>query len=1028
MTKSIVTMMAALAATAVFAGDSAPYLLDTVTISSSPLTNSLSVTWDASWIGGDTDATVVIADNGTEVRRTTGAGEFTHALTGDGRHELTYTTYIDGVAQDEVYAATVYVKWKYEVVGGGAVITETTQTSGAVTIPEEIDGYPVVGVDDSAFSGCSGLTSVTMPARFRQQFGDTMNGYPITYIAKVQFGADGNVLTTTYVTCGSAIGALPEAGELLEPIPPEGYSAAWFTAMDGGDVLTPETIVADDMTVYARWNANEYAVAFDAAGGAVGTASKTVTFDSAYGGLPTADCEGYVFLGWTLNGAEVTATNIVRTATDHALTARWGIQVGDGVWETTVCDDPITLGAPVVPPSGEVTIPAEIAGRPVVGITAAAFVGNDAITGMTVRLGVVGVADGVLGNIPLTIIVNDDAQYIPDVIAGNVRKVVFADGVTRIPDNYFRIGENGHAGRVTLPNLETFDIAESVVRIGTNVFEAASALETAVTNGVVLYQGWCLGLAGPGGRVTLPEGVRGIAAGAFEGEYGIETVAFPSTLRFVGAGAFRDCTGLEDVELPAGVVAVDRDAFRNCTYAQELSLSASLEEIGDGAFANCTSLGGVAVPEGVADIGAGAFSNCWRMMSAAIPASVTNVGAGAFADCRRLAGVTVPLGVGTMAELFPAAYGKIASVQIADAQERVPPMEAGMFAGCGAMVSLELPEGLGAISENAFVGCTNMAAFNLPDTVTNIGARAFRNLEQLGAFAFPTGLVAIGEEAFAGCAGLTALSLPEGLESIGARAFQGLSLLARADIPANVSAIGAGAFAGCGNVRAVSLPGDVATVAAVWPDTYGLITSATVVDGGHAGRVTLPMIDSLFEGCSALARVDLPASLAAIGARAFAGCTSLTEAGIPSGVTNLGSEVFSGCSSLSAVALPKGLSVLPASAFAGCTSLTEIVVPEGVSSVGAGVFDGCTLLRSVRFVGDNAPACTAAAYRGTDAALVTYVARGSMGWDGIPTSKSLPEYWPDGTTHDITWWEPNRFMVDFVSDSGAGVVTSQVEQ
>ena len=93
------------------AGDSAPFLLDTTTTSTLSLTDSdsLSISWDASWIGGDANATVVIADNGAEVKRATGAGEFIYAPTSAGRHELTYTTYIGGVAQDEVYTATFNV-------------------------------------------------------------------------------------------------------------------------------------------------------------------------------------------------------------------------------------------------------------------------------------------------------------------------------------------------------------------------------------------------------------------------------------------------------------------------------------------------------------------------------------------------------------------------------------------------------------------------------------------------------------------------------------------------------------------------------------------------------------------------------------------------------------------------------------------------------------------------------------------------------------------------------------------------------
>ena len=363
-------------------------------------------------------------------------------------------------------------------------------------------------------------------------------------------------------------------------------------------------------------------------------------------------------------------------------------------------------------------------------------------------------------------------------------------------------------------NIETIDIADSVVRIGTNVFEACSVLETETIGGFVVCDGWVLRLDGAESvppNLVIPDGVRGIAAGAFKGQYEIETVVFPSTLRFIGAGAFKGCTGIEDITLPDGVVAVDRDAFRNCTFAQGLSLPTTLEEIGAGAFANCTLLRVVALPDGMTDIGEYAFSNCWRITSVAIPASVTNVGAAAFSGCRY--------------------------------------------------------------------------------------------------------------------------------------------------------------------VQSLSMPGDVATVASMFSGAQGMLASAAIVGGN--------VMASLFEGCAALESVAMHA-----------------------GVTEIG-----------------------AWAFAGCASLGEIVMPEGVVSVGAGVFDGCSLLRSVRFVGDHAPVCGVAAYGGTDAALVTYVPRGSMGWDGIATSKSLPEFWPDGSGRMIDWWEPNRFDVAFVaSDAEGGFATSIVGQ
>jgi hypothetical protein len=42
-------------------------------------------------------------------------------------------------------------------------ITKYTGSGGAVTIPETINGLPVISIGDWAFWGCTNLTSVTIP-------------------------------------------------------------------------------------------------------------------------------------------------------------------------------------------------------------------------------------------------------------------------------------------------------------------------------------------------------------------------------------------------------------------------------------------------------------------------------------------------------------------------------------------------------------------------------------------------------------------------------------------------------------------------------------------------------------------------------------------------------------------------------------------------------------------------------------------------------------------------------------------------
>ena len=89
---------------------------------------------------------------------------------------------------------------------------------------------------------------------------------------------------------------------------------------------TNRVIEARNVTLYAKWTANNYTVTFNAAGGSVTLNSKRVTFDSAYGDLPTPNKEGFTFLGWfTDNNKEVTSKKIVNIANDHTLYAQWVI-------------------------------------------------------------------------------------------------------------------------------------------------------------------------------------------------------------------------------------------------------------------------------------------------------------------------------------------------------------------------------------------------------------------------------------------------------------------------------------------------------------------------------------------------------------------------------------------------------------------------------------------------------------------------------------------------------------------------------
>lgn len=102
--------------------------------------------WNAAWVGGDATAEVVIADGGAEVARGTGAGSCAWTNTAYGARTLTYTTYIGGVAQPEVYTVTFHA---IDVTGMGIPGLQRTTLAGNAydAGPARMGAEPVVTRD-----------------------------------------------------------------------------------------------------------------------------------------------------------------------------------------------------------------------------------------------------------------------------------------------------------------------------------------------------------------------------------------------------------------------------------------------------------------------------------------------------------------------------------------------------------------------------------------------------------------------------------------------------------------------------------------------------------------------------------------------------------------------------------------------------------------------------------------------------------------------------------------------------------------
>ena len=110
----------------------------------------------------------------------------------------------------------------------------------------------------------------------------------------------------------------------------------------------------------------------------------------------------------------------------------------------------------------------------------------------------------------------------------------------------------------------------------------------------------------------------------------------------LGHGAFGGCDRLESVALPAGVTAIGDAGFSRCSNMMSITIPGDIMSIGESTFRDCCRLNSIDLPDSVTNIGVNAFYNCSGLAAIIVPASVVRIGDYAFYGCSGLAEVVIP--------------------------------------------------------------------------------------------------------------------------------------------------------------------------------------------------------------------------------------------------------------------------------------------------------------------------------------------------------------------------------------------------
>lgn len=273
------------------------------------------------------------------------------------------------------------------------------------------------------------------------------------------------------------------------------------------------------------------------------------------------------------------------------------------------------------------------------------------------------------------------------------------------------------------------------------------------------------------------------------------------------------------------------------------------------------------------------------------------------------------------------------------------------------IVSVTIPGSVKDIANNAFQGCPNLEEiiFTNPDKASNnliIRINAFQNCPKLTKCEIPARANQVVGNIFKGCTSLTEVKVnaanpyyftkdgvlfgpalvnyqPQYEDAYTLQSYpagrEGAYTIPSIVHGKKIDQIWTSGFEGASGLTGISIPSSIGRLGTAAFEGTGL-THVTIPD-------TVQQVDpAVFQNCTKLVSVKLPAGLAEIDQYMFANCISLQHVDMPDSITKINIYAFHNCTSLTSLALPKNLSSLSVGCFDKCINLQHVVVPPSVIS------------------------------------------------------------------------------------------------
>ena len=518
-------------------------------------------------------------------------------------------------------------------------VFKNSNVSGELIIPANVEYdskiYRVTSIGGSAFSDCSGLTSITIPKSVTSIGGSAFRGCSGLTSIIVE---EGNTTYDSRNNCNAVI--YTESNVLVvgckNTIIPESVTSIGGSAFSDCSGLTSITIPKSVTSIGSAFR------------GCSGLTSIIVeegntTYDSRN------NCNAVIYT--ESNALVVGCKNTIIPESVTSI-GQYAFYNCSGLTSIIIPESVISIGnAAFCNCNGltSITIP-----KSVTSIESNAFQGCSALTSVNIPESVTIIDFGTFYCSGLTSIIIPES--VKTILGGAFQNCSSLTSIT-IPKSVTSIESNAFEGCSALTSVT---IPKSVTSIGRGAFGSCSALTSIIVeegnttydsrnncNAVINTESNALVVGCK--NTIIPESVTSIDQYAFYDCSGLTSITIPESVTMIDQYAFYGCSGLTSITIPESVTSIhfrSRGDFFGCgdltsiivkegntKYDSRNNCNAVIKTESNTLVVGCKN---TIIPETVTSIGGFAFYGCSGLTSITIPESVTLIGNNAFDDCSDL--------------------------------------------------------------------------------------------------------------------------------------------------------------------------------------------------------------------------------------------------------------------------------------------------------------------------------------------------------------------------------------------------------